>query len=157
MRERKGRGYEPKWSSKVYVAQELTGRSMRAESGERFLLKDTIEVTHVGDTDRSAVQQAEKVKRDRRALVRMDPAYLFNPGDQVPDFVPAPVAPVPIAPVPAVPAVRVVPAADVEMEGDPEPVRNPVRHRPSAAPPTPEPWVCGGRLRERLPKKQFDV
>jgi hypothetical protein len=82
VRERKGRGYEPKWSSRVYIARGLEGRFVRAESGERFPLKDVIEVAHVADTDRTAVQKAEEVKKARRTLVRLDPAYSFKPADQ---------------------------------------------------------------------------
>ena len=85
VRERKGRkGYEARWSGRVYEAAEIDGRMVVATTGERFPIKDTKEVgPAVQSTDNLEVRKAEGVKRARREMVRRDPAYSFKPRDQV--------------------------------------------------------------------------
>ena len=141
VRERKGRGYEPKWSTKVYVAESLDGRFVRAESGQRFPLNDTIEVAPVADTDRTAVQRAEETRRARRALVRLDPEYTFKPEDQRSVAVRRAQREL----------VALDPAYSFPAPAEPDP---PAEATPARPNPPANQWVRGERLRARRPPNQ---
>ena len=114
---------------------------VRAESGQRFPLKDTIEVAPVADTDRIAAQRAEETKRARRALVRLDPEYTFKPEDQRSVAVRRAQREL----------VALDPAYSFPAPAEPDP---PAEATPARPNPPANQWVRGERLRARRPPNQ---